>query len=94
MKFLTNYFYSLKNKSFLLNSKINHIESCVSSLFGTHRCKNINECQKDMLSHVRHNCLGTDQCVDTDGSYDCLSKCELSNVCDEKVLSIFFPSST
>lgn len=55
--------------------------ACIASLFGTQRCKNINECSEYKPAHT---CLGTESCADLDGTFDCLDKCELANVCDEK----------
>ena len=55
--------------------------ACIASLFGNQRCKNIDECEEYQPTHT---CLGTETCVDLDGSFDCLDKCELANVCDEK----------
>ena len=52
--------------------------NCIKSLFGKQRCKNVNECDEYRPSH---SCLGSEQCVDLDGSFDCLDKCELSDVC-------------
>ena len=53
--------------------------SCIDNLYGKQRCANLNECDEYKPTHT---CLSSEECVDLDGSFDCLDKCETGDHCD------------
>ena len=52
---------------------------CIDNLYGKQRCANLNECDEYTPTHT---CLSSEECVDLDGSFDCLDKCETGDHCD------------